>query len=108
MIISYILIKTNEQYNRDNYVDRDYATAKAIFGVFRFPAICIVVLAFICNFIIVFIPTQKEYAAIYVIPKIASEENMNKLKSISTDMFDAASSWIKSISKETDKSKCCQ
>jgi 4-hydroxy-3-methylbut-2-enyl diphosphate reductase IspH len=54
---------------------------------------------------LVFIPTQKEYAAMYVIPKIASEENMAKLKSISTDMFDAACTWVKSISKEPDTQK---
>jgi hypothetical protein len=105
MIVSYILMKVNAQYNCDNNVDSDYATAKAIFGVLRFPAICLVVCAFICNFMLVFIPTQKEYAAMYVIPKIASEENMAKLKSISADMFDAACSWVKSISKESDNLK---
>jgi hypothetical protein len=105
MIISYILMKANEQYNCDDHVDRDYTTAKSIFGVFRFPAICLVIWAFICNCMLVFIPTQKEYAAMYVIPKIASEENMTKLKSISTDMFDAACTWVKSISKEPDKQK---
>ena len=105
MIISYILMKANEQYNYDDHVDSDYTTAKAIFGVFRFPAICLVIWAFICNFMLVFIPTQKEYAAMYVIPKIASEENMAKLKSISIDMFDATYSWVKSISKEPDKLK---
>lgn len=105
MIISYILMKANEQYNYDSHVDKDYAAAKAIFGVFRFPAICLVVCAFICNFILIFIPTQKEYAAMYVIPKITTEQNMDKLKSISTDMFDAACAWVKSISKESDKLK---
>jgi hypothetical protein len=105
MAIAYILMKANEQYNCDNHVDSDYATAKSIFGVFRFPAICLVIWAFICNCMLVFIPTQKEYAAMYVIPKIASEENMDKLKSISTDMFDAACTWVKSISKEPDKQK---
>jgi uncharacterized BrkB/YihY/UPF0761 family membrane protein len=105
IIISYIIMKINEQNNYDNYVDSDYATAKTMFGVLRFPAIYLVVCAFICNFILVFIPTQKEYAAMYVIPKITTEQNMDKLKSISTDMFDAASTWIKSISKESDKLK---
>ena len=102
-IISYIIMKINAQYNYDNHVDRDYATAKSIFGVFRFHAICLVVCSFICNFMLAFIPTQKEYAAMYVIPKITTEQNMDKLKSISTDMFDAACTWIKSISKESDK-----
>jgi cytochrome bd-type quinol oxidase subunit 2 len=105
LVISYIIMKTNEQYNSDSYTDSDYATAKTIFGVLRSPVICLVVCAFICNFMLVFIPTQKEYAAMYVIPKITTEENMDKLKSISTDMFDAASTWIKSISKEPDKSE---
>jgi hypothetical protein len=105
MAIAYILMKANAYYNRDDYVDSDYAVAKSIFRALRFPAICLIVWAFICNFMLVFIPTQKEYAAMYVIPKIASEENMAKLKTISTDMFDAACSWVKSISKEPDKSK---
>lgn len=105
MIISYILMKANEQYNYDSHVDRDYATSKAMFGIFRFPAICLVVCAFIFNIMIVFIPTQKEYAAMYVIPKITTEQNMNKLKSISNDMFDAACAWIKSISKEPNNQK---
>lgn len=105
MAIAYILMKANECYNRDDHIDSDYAVAKSIFRSLRFPAICLVIWAFICNFMLVFIPTQKEYAAMYVIPKIASEENMAKLKSISTDMFDAACSWVKSISKEPDKQK---
>jgi len=105
MIISFILMKANEQFNYDDHIDRDYAAAKSIFGVFRFPSICLVVLTVIFNFMLVFIPTQKEYAAMYVIPKITTEQNMNKLKSISTDMFDAACTWVKSLSKETDKLK---
>jgi type II secretory pathway component PulF len=103
--IAYILAKVNSYYNHDDYVDRDYAIANNIFSALRFPVICLVVWAFICNFMLVFIPTQKEYAAMYVIPKIASEENMAKLKSISTDMFDAACTWVKSISKEPDTQK---
>ena len=105
MIASYILMKANEQWNRDDHIDNDYATAKSIFSVLRFPAICLVIWAIICNFTLVFIPTQKEYAAMYVIPKIASEQNMDKLKTISTDMFDAACAWVKSISKEPNKLK---
>lgn len=105
MIISYIFMMANAQWNRDDHIDRDYATAKSMFGIFRFPSICLVVLAIIFNFMVVFIPTQKEYAAMYVIPKIASEQNMDKLKSISTDMFDAVHEWVKSFSKDTDKIK---
>ena len=103
IVASYVLMKANEQYNYDNHVDRDYATAKSIFSSLRFPALCLIVWAVICNFTLVFIPTQKEYAAMYVIPKIATEQNMDKLKTISTDMFDAACEWVKSISKEPDK-----
>jgi predicted permease len=105
MIVSYIVMKANEHHNYDNHVDSDYATAKAIFSAVRFPTICLVVLAVIFNVMLVFIPTQKEYAAMYVIPKIATEQNMDKLKSISSDMFDAACDWIKSISKESNKLK---
>jgi hypothetical protein len=105
IIILYMIMKANAHYNYDNHVDSDYATAKSIFDVLRFPAICLVVCAFICNFMLVFVPTQKEYAAMYVIPKITTEQNMDKLKSISTDMFDAACKWVKSISKESDNLK---
>ena len=105
MAISYIVMIANAQWNDDNHIDRDYATAKSVFGALRFPSICLVVLAIIFNFMVVFIPTQKEYAAIYVIPKIATEQNMDKLKSISTDMFNAVHEWVKSFSKETDKIK---
>lgn len=105
MIISYILMAVNAHWNDDNHIDEDYATAKSIFSVLRFPSICLVVCAVIFSFMLVFIPTQKEYAAMYVIPKIATEQNMDKLKSISTDMFDAVHEWVKSFSKDTDKQK---
>lgn len=100
MIISYIIMKANEHFNYNDHIDSNYATAKSIVDIFRFPSICLIVLTVIFDFMLVFIPTQNEYAAMYVIPKITTEQNMNKLKSISNDMFDATCAWVNSISKE--------
>ena len=105
MFISYIIMMANAQWNCGDRIDSDYGAAKSIFSALRFPSICLVVCTVIFNVMLVFIPTQKEYAAMYVIPKIATEQNMDKLKSISTDMFDATCAWVKSFYKEPDKIK---
>lgn len=66
---------------------------------------------FVMNlFVYVTVPTQKEMAAIVVVPKILSAENVNKIQSIGADGIDIvklAAEYTKSILenkiKETEK-----
>lgn len=55
-------------------------------------AICIACFSFNC--LIAFLPTTKEMAAIYVIPKIANNES---LQSIGSEMMDLAKEWLKEL-----------
>ena len=59
----------------------------------------------ICAFIGVFIPTTKEFAAIYLIPKIANNEQMQKIPDNAAKLLNAKlEQWIDEKT-ETKKSK---
>lgn len=45
----------------------------------------------------VFVPTTKETAAIYVIPKLANSEAVQKLPSIASTVVDLAEDWLKEL-----------
>ncbi|MBP5784489.1 MAG: hypothetical protein J6W16_02760 [Methanobrevibacter sp.] len=48
-----------------------------------------------------FIPTTKEMAAIYIIPKIMNNENLNN---IGNEMLNLANEWIKELHPKTNSS----
>ena len=61
------------------------------------PAFCI---AIACSLARTFTPTTKEMIAIKVIPRIASTENVEKIKDISKDMLDITADWLKDMRKK--------
>lgn len=50
---------------------------------------------------LMFIPTTKEMAAIYIIPKIMNNENLNN---IGNEMLNLANEWIKELHPKTNSS----
>lgn len=62
------------------------------------PSIWSVIFAVICLVgSVVFIPTSKEVAAMIVIPKIANNENVQK---IGSELYDVAQNWLKGLTKD--------
>ncbi len=91
-VITYSVMAINKNYGPD---DSDYAIAKSINGIASIvliPALCI---AISCSVVQVFVPTTKEMIAIKVIPAVAASEQAAKLKDISNDALDIASTWLK-------------
>lgn len=93
--ISRIIMCCTESHNNDNYTNPDWKVAKNISSRVKPWMILTISLLFFLMGIKAFVPTTKELTAIYVIPEIATEQNIEKLKSINANMLDVASTWLK-------------
>lgn len=97
--------KANEQYNRDDHVDRDWAQANAVEKTAKPFAIWGLALSTAFSVAHVFIPTTREMVAIKVVPAIASPEMCEKLKDVSRDFVDVAADWLKDVKGFDKKGK---
>ncbi len=57
-------------------------------------------LSTICVLISTFLPTTKQAAGIWLLPKVATEQNMEKVQSEAGELYDLAKQWL------TEKAKC--
>ena len=93
-----LCVRCDEKY-RYGTGTRDYMTISIIckyaYMVF-IPAFCI---AMTSAFAKTFIPTTREMIAIKVIPCIANDESIEKIKDISKDMLDITADWLKNTKK---------
>lgn len=96
-VIAWIVRTINEQWNYENHVDLDWKAANSVLKITRPIAVLAVSLCIAVELLIMFIPTTREMAAIKVVPALASPENCQKLKTISSDILDVAADWLKDI-----------
>lgn len=96
-IVTWAIRDANAHYNTENYVDSDWKIANSILKITRPIAVLTVSLCIAVDAVKVFIPTTREMAAIKVVPALASPENCQKLKTISSDILDVAADWLKDI-----------
>lgn len=96
-IVTWVVRNANAHYNTENHVDLDWKIANDVLKIARSIAILAVLLCLIVESVKVFIPTTREMAAIKVVPALASPENCQKLKTISSDILDVAADWLKDI-----------
>lgn len=96
-VIAWIIRNANAYYNTESHVDPDWKFANGILKITRPIAVLAVSLCIAINILTVFIPTTREMAAIKVVPALASPENCQKLKTISSDILDVAADWLKDI-----------
>lgn len=59
----------------------------------KYSIVCFVLISLV-NLSLVFLPTTKEIAAVYVIPKIANNE---KMQNIGSELIDLAQDWLKEL-----------
>jgi hypothetical protein len=57
----------------------------------------LIIVFIISSLITIFVPTTKELATIIVIPKLVTEESMEKIPQLSTDLLDLANEKIKEL-----------
>ena len=91
-----IVAKSNEHFNSPGYVDSDYAIATSMCKVTKKIAIVATCACIALHFIKTFVPTTKEYAAMYVVPKIVNNEDT---KEICNSVVDIAKDWLVEIKK---------
>ena len=96
-VVAWAIRSANAQYNTKTYADSDWTAANSILKITRPIAILAVSLCIAVDAVKVFIPTTREMAAIKVVPALASPENCQKLKTISSDILDVAADWLKDI-----------
>ena len=96
-IVALAIRSANAHYNTESYVDSDWKSANSFLKIIRPIAILAVSLCIVVHAVKVFIPTAREMAAIKVVPVLASSENCQKLKTISSDILDVAADWLKDI-----------
>ena len=97
--------KANERYNRDNYVDSDWAEANAIANTAKTFVLWCLPLSIALSVAHVFVPTTREMVAIKVIPAIASTEMCEKLKDVSRDFVDVAAEWLNDVKGDNKERK---
>ena len=96
-VIAWIVRTANTQYNTERHVDSDWKIANNVLKITRPIAVLAVLLCIAFDAMKVFIPTTREMAAIKVVPALASPENCQKLKTISSDILDVTADWLKDI-----------
>ena len=96
-IVAWAMRSANAHYNTENHIDLDWKFANGVLKIIRPIAVLAVSLCITVDVLTVFIPTTREMAAIKVVPALASPENCQKLKTISSDILDVASDWLKDI-----------
>ena len=92
-----IIKEVNREFNRGNDLDRDFKTASSAISALKLPTISCIIGAVFMSFVTVFIPTTKEMTAIKVIPQFATQENCQKLQSISKDLLDITAKWLEDV-----------
>lgn len=92
-----IIKEVNREFNRGNDLDRDFKTASSAISALKVPTISCIIGAVFMSFVMVFIPTTKEMAAIKVIPQFATQENCQKLQAISKDLLDITAKWLEDV-----------
>ena len=99
LVIAMIVRILNERYNRpnDSHVDDDYYSANKLIKVLRWPCIAFIAISFALSAINMFVPTTKEIIAIKVIPQFATQENCQKLRTVSKDLLDITAKWLEDV-----------
>lgn len=92
-----IVKEVNREFNRGDDLDRDFKSASNAIAALKFPTISCIIGAVFMSFVIIFIPTTKEMAAIKVIPQFATQENCQKLQAISKDLLDITAKWLEDV-----------
>ena len=96
-IVAWAMRSANAHYNTESHVDLDWKFANGVLKIIRPIAVLAVSLCIAVDALTVFIPTTREMAAIKVVPALASPENCQKLKTISSDILDVTADWLKDI-----------
>ena len=92
-----IVKEVNREFNRGDDLDRDFKTASSTISALKFPTIGCIIGAVFMSFVTIFIPTTKEMTAIKVIPQFATQENCQKLQTISKDLLDITAKWLEDV-----------
>jgi len=83
-----------------------YAWEKKFNAEWLTPLKITLAMAMLSGFISLFIPTTKEFAAIYLIPKIANNEQVQKIPDNATRLLNAKlEQWIDDITKKKENKK---
>lgn len=96
LTISFIVMTIERSSGYHSETDHDYVIAKSVNRTSLKVCIPSLVVAIFSAFVQVFVPTTNEMIAIKVIPAVAASEQASKLKDISNDALDVASTWLKS------------
>lgn len=92
-----IVKEVNREFNRGDDLDRDFKKASNIISALKFPIIGCIIGTVFMSFVTIFIPTTKEMTAIKVIPQFATQENCQKLQTISKDLLDITAKWLEDV-----------
>jgi hypothetical protein len=92
-------------YSNTDYLYRSDKASEELRKLKKKLSIIGAVLFFITTLIVALVPNSKEMAAILIIPKIATTENIDKLSEIPADLIDLANKKVREWKEEDKDSK---
>lgn len=94
LVISFCVREANREFGED---DRDFKNSSIAFRTAMKFLVGFGSVGVVSYLLLTFVPTTKELVAMQVVPRLASQENVQKMEGITTDMLDIASKWLKEV-----------
>ena len=94
LVFSFCVREANREFGED---DRDFKSSSIAFRIAMKFLVGFGSVGVVSSLLLTFVPTTKELVAMQVVPRLASQENVQKMEGITTDMLDIASKWLKEV-----------
>ena len=94
LVISFCIREANRKFGED---DCDFKGSSIMFKLAMKFLIGFGCVGAVSYLLLTFVPTTKELVAMQVVPRLVSQENVERMEGITTDMLDIASKWLKEV-----------